>query len=65
MFDFAMEQVQGKSSESLMIGDNLSADVKGAMGAAIDAVYFNPKSTPHTEKVTYEVSCLSKLMNML
>ena len=65
IFDFAIEQAKSKPSESLMVGDNLEADVAGAMGAAIDAVYFNPKATPHQAPVTYEVSCLSTLMNML
>ncbi len=65
IFDFAIEQVGGKPSEALMIGDNLEADVGGAINASIDAVYYNPQGHPHGEATTYEVTCLSKLTNLL
>lgn len=65
IFDFAIGKVSSTPAESLMVGDSLLADIGGALSADIDAVYFNPKATPHAEKVTYEVDCLSKLMNML
>lgn len=51
--------------ESLMIGDNLGADIIGARNCGIDQVYFNPESIFHEEKVSYEISHLKELEEIL
>lgn len=51
--------------ESLMIGDNLGADIIGARNCGIDQVYFNPELSIHEEKVTYEISNLKELKKIL
>jgi putative hydrolase of the HAD superfamily len=48
-----------------MIGDNLEADIIGAQNAGIDQVFFNPEKRPHPLKVTFEISCLSELRQIL
>ncbi|QCK14250.1 YjjG family noncanonical pyrimidine nucleotidase [Mangrovivirga cuniculi] len=65
IFRFALENVEAVPEESLMIGDNLEADVKGAMQYNVDAVYFNPEKVRHNSEVSYEISCLSQLKNIL
>lgn len=52
-------------NESLMIGDNLGADIVGARNCGIDQVYFNPDSVFHKEKVSYEITHLKALEEIL
>jgi putative hydrolase of the HAD superfamily len=51
--------------ESIMIGDNLVADILGAKNVGIDQVYFNPEKNKHQEKVSYEISSLDELSPLL
>jgi len=41
IFDYALEKTAAKMEESIMIGDNIEADIKGAMNAGWDAVFVN------------------------
>jgi putative hydrolase of the HAD superfamily len=65
MFQWALEQVGAQADEALMIGDDLLVDVKGASDVGMDQVYFNPTKKTHNAEVTYEVSCLSQLPEIL
>jgi putative hydrolase of the HAD superfamily len=65
MFEYALNKTNVSAAESLMIGDNLEADILGAKNAGIDQVFFNPERKRHNQKVTYEISCLSELMDIL
>ena len=53
IFDFAVKNGQAMKEKSIMIGDNLDADVRGALNAGMDAIYFNvicaekPADIPH------------------
>lgn len=65
IFQYALDATGALLEESLMIGDALEIDVLGAMNFGMDAVYFNPQKTPHTQKPTYEVAGLSELKGFL
>jgi putative hydrolase of the HAD superfamily len=65
MFEYALSLAKASPDEVLMVGDMLDIDIAGAREAGIDQVYFNPSKQPHTEKVTYEISCLSELQKLL
>ncbi|MEK6450240.1 MULTISPECIES: YjjG family noncanonical pyrimidine nucleotidase [Myroides] len=41
IFHFAMNQAKAKVDEAVMVGDNLLADIKGALGVGMDAIYYN------------------------
>ncbi len=41
IFEFALQKAGANPQESLMVGDDLEGDVRGAMEAGIDAIYFN------------------------
>lgn len=43
IFQFALDQAKASPATSVMIGDNLIADIQGALNAGMDAIYFNPK----------------------
>lgn len=65
-FDYAF-QVSGASKEqTLMIGDNFNTDILGAKQAGLDTAYFNRfPDYPAPEPVTFEVTALRELMEIL
>jgi putative hydrolase of the HAD superfamily len=65
IFEHALERTGATAPESLMIGDNLECDVLGAYNAGLDQVYFNPDKRRHFNQITYEISCLSELKEIL
>lgn len=65
IFGYALSKIKCQEDECIMVGDNLEADVVGAKNAQIDQVYFNPSKLPHKETITYEISCLSELQQIL
>jgi len=64
IFEVALETVNAKSSESVYVGDDLKVDIIGCQNCGIDGVYFNPKRENHTEKVAFEIYCLSQLKEL-
>jgi YjjG family noncanonical pyrimidine nucleotidase len=44
IFDIALERMGAAAHETVMIGDSFSADIEGALGAGISAVWFNRKN---------------------
>lgn len=65
IFHYALKKVNCQSSNCLMIGDNLEADILGASNSYIDTVYFNPKKVKYHLSVTHEIECLSELKRIL
>ena len=45
IFDYALDLAKAKKENSIMIGDSLEADVKGALDAGLDAIFFNENNT--------------------
>ena len=70
-FDYAFEISGTRPSESLMIGDSWAADIAGALGAGIPAVWFNPLMEKRPEerseflKPVYEIHRLSEIPPLL
>lgn len=65
IFDFTLKKAKSKAEETLMIGDNLLADIRGARNANLDTVFYNPVRTRHQEETTFEIDCLIQLTNIL
>jgi len=65
IFHYAVSSVNAKKESCLMIGDDLAADILGAKNYGIDQVYFNPKNNPVHEKITYSISSLIELTDIL
>ena len=62
IFDYALEHTEAKIAESIMIGDNIEADIKGAMNAGWDAIFVNHiNETPKEVKPTFTVFKLEDL----
>jgi putative hydrolase of the HAD superfamily len=61
IFAYALNLAQAKKEESLMIGDNIEADVEGAQKFGINAVLFGKDDTFGGHQIT----CLSELKTIL
>ncbi len=65
IFQYTLNLASTEPDNTVMIGDNLSADIHGAKRAQMDTIYYNPKQTAHKSTPDHEVSCLSQLTNIL
>jgi putative hydrolase of the HAD superfamily len=67
IFEHALDRIQVRPEECLMIGDNLECDIDGARLAGMDQVFFNPEKSKSklAPKPTYHIHCLSELQAML
>lgn len=65
IYTYAMKHTGAEVSQSLMIGDNLQTDIKGAREFGMDHVYFNPQKIPHHDQVTAEIDHLTQLLHFL
>jgi len=64
IFQFAFIKSGARQQESIMIGDNIEVDIKGAMNAGIDQVYVNHLNEKPEIKPTYTVHSLKELENI-
>ena len=65
IFSHALTLANAGISESIMIGDSLEADIRGAQDYGMKAIYFNPERKEIPEDVDQEIACLSELMTIL
>lgn len=65
MFQYALKSCHSKKKESLMIGDDLDADVIASANFGMDCVFFNPKKQAHKARTTYEINSLDELEKIL
>jgi len=65
IFEFAMHKAGATRNDAIMIGDNIETDILGAQNASMDQIFFNPRETRHTVDVTYEITSLKQIMNIL
>ena len=65
MFNKAVEMIGVDKKSCLMIGDNLETDIKGALNADLDVIFFNPDNLEHDLPVTYEIRKLLDLKSIL
>ncbi len=65
IFQYALQRANTTADVSLMIGDDLEGDVKGAKAMGIDQVFFNPNYKSHGEQCTYEIHALRELKDIL
>ena len=65
-FDYAIQKTGAQKETTLMIGDNFQTDILGAKRFGLDTAYFNRfPDYPAAEPVTYEVTLLCQLMEIL
>lgn len=65
IFEYALLKTGAQLAESIMIGDNLDADIQGGINAGMDTVFVNHLNiVPHIQP-TYTVYHLKELENIL
>ena len=65
IFEYAVKVAHGKMEESIMIGDNLQADILGAKNAGMHSVYVNHVNAETNDDPTYTIYHLKELKNFL
>lgn len=65
IFEHAIGLAKTTRSESLMVGDSLEADVRGALNFGMDAIYFNPAGLDKPDDVPVQITSLKELTLML
>lgn len=64
IFDFAFMKTGAVPQESIMLGDDIEADIEGARNAGIDQVFINHKNITDPVEATYTVGSLKELKNI-
>jgi putative hydrolase of the HAD superfamily len=65
IFDYAMSKAGALPEESIMIGDNLDADIQGGINAGLDTIFVNHLNVVPSVQATYVVYHLKELENIL
>lgn len=61
IFEYALAKSGAAISESIMIGDNLDADIQGGINAGLDTVFVNHLNIPASIQPTYTIYSLKEL----
>ncbi len=66
-FDYCIKALNLKPEEIIIIGDSLTADIKGGIAAGLKTCWFNPKKAPLPEgvKPDFQISDLREIKNIL
>lgn len=65
IFEYALKKTNATVAESIMVGDNLLTDIKGAREFGMKQVFFNPLNIPHQNEVSHEIHELCELVEIL
>ena len=65
IFEYALNVAGAIISESMMIGDSVEADIRGAQDFGMKAIYFNPAGKEKPEDVELQITSLCELMKLL
>lgn len=65
IFKQSLERTGANPRTSLMIGDNLQADIVGAQSFGMDQVYYNPLRIKHNVRPTFEIAHLLEMKDFL
>ena len=62
VFEFALNKAAALKEESIMIGDSIEADVRGAQDFGMKAIFFNPLNKEKPVDVEWQIFHLEELM---
>lgn len=51
VFQYALQQANTTASESLMVGDNIEADIYGALAVGMKVIYYNYNGKPDVKEI--------------
>lgn len=64
IFDYALMKAGATLADSIMLGDNLDADIQGAMNAGMDCIFVNHVNAVTELTPTYIITHLKELENI-
>ena len=64
IFDYALKACNAKLETSIMIGDNESADIQGAINVGMDSIFVNHLQIQPTVPATHTITHLKELENI-
>ncbi len=65
IFEYALKNTNAAVTESIMIGDNESADIQGGINIGMDTIFVNHIQATPTIPATYTITHLKELENIL
>ncbi len=63
VFEHAINKADAKIEESIMIGDSLEADIRGAQNFGMKAIFFNPLNVEQPADVEWQILHLEELLD--
>jgi putative hydrolase of the HAD superfamily len=61
VFEYALEKVNANAFDCIMIGDNLEADIEGALNCGIKSIHFNPE---HATNIPKNITSIHNLLDL-
>ena len=65
IFEYALKNSNAQLKESIMIGDNETADIQGGINIGMDTIFVNHLQVEPTIQATYTIKHLQELENIL
>ncbi len=65
VFEYALKKAGAKAAESVMIGDNIEADIMGALNCGIASIHFNESNENSDQKKHKSVTSLLEIKQYL
>jgi len=65
IFQYSLDQAKATAKESIMVGDDINADIKGAAAIGMDQIWTNFINSESEFKPTYTVSKLIEILEIL
>ncbi len=65
IFDFALQQTKATTLNSIMIGDNIDADIEGGINAGLDTIYVNHLTKEKYNRASHTIFHLKELEGIL
>lgn len=62
IFEHALKKAGAQKEESIMIGDSIEADIRGAQDFGMKAIFFNPTKKEMPADVAWQIEHLEELM---
>lgn len=64
IFEYALQNGEAHKEHSIMIGDNIDADIRGAQNAGIEAIFFNAIGAEKPHDVNHMIVDLKELQQL-